>query len=125
MEARPSLRYATPMRPDRLNPLFTEVAALKGVGAGLARPLERLGLTRVRDLAYHLPDRFISRQRVANLDEATVGAQIIVALTPVEVRASGSGRAPLRVMAATAVGKSGCRFRPTAPAIAAPSPEVS
>ena len=32
------------MRPDILNPLFAEVTALKGVGAALAKPLERLGL---------------------------------------------------------------------------------
>jgi hypothetical protein len=30
------------MRPDLLNPLFAEAASLKGVGPGLARPLERL-----------------------------------------------------------------------------------
>ena len=35
------------MRPDRLNPLFVAADSLKGVGTGLARPLERLGLSRV------------------------------------------------------------------------------
>ncbi|MBF5088452.1 hypothetical protein F1640_00005, partial [Novosphingobium sp. NBM11] len=61
------------MRPDLLNPLFAEAASLKGVGPGLARPLERLALTRVRDIAYHLPDRFVLRRAVANLDEASMG----------------------------------------------------
>jgi ATP-dependent DNA helicase RecG len=91
------------MRPDRLNPLFVAADSLKGVGPGLARPLEKLGLTRVKDLAYHLPDRFVERRAVANLDEASVGENIVVALTPVEHRSS-SGRGPFRVLAQDAVG---------------------
>ena len=91
------------MRPDRLNPLFTMADSLKGVGPGLARPLEKLGLTRVKDFAYHLPDRFVQRRAVANLDEASLGEQIVVALTPIEHRSS-SGRGPFRVLAQDAIG---------------------
>jgi ATP-dependent DNA helicase RecG len=91
------------MRPDRLNPLFVETTALKGVGPNLARPLERLGLTRVRDLAYHLPDRFVQRRAVADLDAASVGENIVVALTPVEYR-NPVGRGPFRVLASDAAG---------------------
>ncbi|KUR77834.1 ATP-dependent DNA helicase RecG [Novosphingobium sp. Fuku2-ISO-50] len=86
------------MRPDLLNPLFAETTGLKGVGPGLARPLERLGLTRIRDLAYHLPDRFVSRRVVTRLDDAAIGENIVIALTVREHRASG-GRGPLRVLA--------------------------
>ncbi|MDF8335078.1 ATP-dependent DNA helicase RecG [Novosphingobium cyanobacteriorum] len=91
------------MRPDLLNPLFAETAGLKGVGPGLARPLEKLGLTRLRDLAYHLPDRFVTRRAVANLDEASVGENVVVALTIREHRSS-SGRGPFRVLAEDAIG---------------------
>ncbi len=91
------------MRPERLNPLFVESAHLKGVGPNIARPLERLGLTRVKDLAYHLPDRFVQRRAVADLDEASVGENIIIALTPLEYRTS-QGRGPMRVLAADAPG---------------------
>ena len=91
------------MRPERLNPLFAETASLKGVGPQLARPLEKLELTRVKDLAYHLPDRFVQRRTVADLDEANVGENIIVALTAVEYRAS-QGRGPLRVLASDTPG---------------------
>ena len=91
------------MRPDLLNPLFTETEGLKGVGPGLARPLGKLGLTRVRDLVYHLPDRFVARRAVGNLDEAAIGEQIVVALTAREHRAS-SGRGPYRIMAEDALG---------------------
>lgn len=86
------------MRPDLLNPLFAETMSLKGVGPGLARPLEKLGATRVRDLVYHLPDRFVSRRAVARLDDAAIGENIVIALTVREHRAS-AGRGPFRVLA--------------------------
>ena len=91
------------MRPERLNPLFAESSSLKGVGPQIARPLERLELTRVKDFAYHLPERFVERRVVADLDAASVGENIIVALTPVEYRAA-AGRGPLRVLASDAAG---------------------
>ncbi len=91
------------MRPERLNDLFKEVQTLDGVGPKLLRPLEKLGLTRIRDLAYHLPERFVERRAVADLDAASVGENIIVALTPREHRQSG-GRGPFRVLAEDAIG---------------------
>jgi ATP-dependent DNA helicase RecG len=90
------------MRPDRLNPLFVAADSLKGVGPGLARPLEKLGLTRAKDFAYHLPDRFVERRAVADLDAASVGENIVIALTPIEHRSSGRG--PFRVLAQDAAG---------------------
>ncbi len=92
------------MRPDQLNPLFTEVDHLEGVGPKLRKPLEKLGLTRVRDLDYHLPDRFVQRRSVADLDEAGEGEQIVVALTPLEHRAPRNNRGPYRVLAQDAKG---------------------
>ena len=82
------------MRPDVLNPLFAEIGTLEGVGPKAVKPLEKLGLTRVRDAAYHLPDRFVTRRPVENLDQASVGEQIVVALTTVEHRGSATGRGP-------------------------------
>ncbi|AOR75754.1 ATP-dependent DNA helicase RecG [Novosphingobium resinovorum] len=91
------------MRPEALNSLFVEVEALEGVGPKLRKPLEKLGLTRIRDLAYHLPDRFVERRAITNLDEAGVGENVIVALTVREYR-SPSGRGPFRVIAEDAAG---------------------
>ena len=92
------------MRPDILNPLFAETGTLDGVGPKLARPLGKLGLTRVRDLAYHLPERFVTRRPVDDLDQAGEGEQIVVALTPSEHRAARSGRGPYRVLAHDSAG---------------------
>ena len=84
--------------------MFAEVESLEGVGPKLKKPLTKLGLERVRDLAFHLPERFVSRRAVANVDEAGEGEQIVVALTPVEHRASRTGRGPYRVLAQDAAG---------------------
>ena len=91
------------MRPDRLNPLFAEAESLKGVGPQLAKPMDKLGLKRVKDLAYHLPDRFVERRAVTSLDEASAGENIVIALDVLEYRAS-SGRGPFRVLAADGAG---------------------
>ena len=92
------------MRPEVLNPLFAETATLDGVGSKLQKPLDKLGLSRVKDVAYHLPERFVTRRPVENLDAASEGEQIVVALTPVEHRAPRSGRGPYRVLAEDAIG---------------------
>lgn len=93
------------MRPDLLNPLFASADGLKGVGPQLARPLQKLGLGRIKDFAYHLPDRFVHRRALADLDEGQVGEQVLVELTPVEYRGGGSPRAPFRVLAQDAKGQ--------------------
>ncbi|OJY71122.1 MAG: ATP-dependent DNA helicase RecG [Sphingobium sp. 66-54] len=93
------------MRPDILNPLFTESAALKGVGAASIKPLERLGLTRAVDLAFHLPVSWIERQRVRRLAEAETGRMVGLVLTARDYRASGSSRAPFRVVAEDEAGE--------------------
>ena len=92
------------MRPEILNPLFAEIETLDGVGPKLKKPLDKLGLTRVRDVAYHLPERFVMRRPVQNLDQAGEGEQIVIALTPTEHRAARSGRGPYRVLAQDAIG---------------------
>ncbi len=93
------------MRPEALNPLFAEVTTLEGVGPKLMKPLERLGLSRVKDVAYHLPERFVSRRAVTDLDQASEGEQVIIALTAIEHRSARAGsRGPYRVLAQDALG---------------------
>ncbi|MES1972357.1 MAG: ATP-dependent DNA helicase RecG [Pseudomonadota bacterium] len=91
------------MRPDILNPLFAEITALKGVGPGLAKPLDKLGLHRVLDMAFHLPTGWIDRVPREELDMADAGRTIAITLTAVEHR-SGNGRGPSRVRAVDAKG---------------------
>src|SRR3954452_20130668 len=88
------------MRPEILNPLFTEVEALKGVGPQIAKLLKRLDLTRVVDLLYHLPTGAIERVRAPAASAALLGRNVILDLKPFEMRESRSGRGPMRVFAA-------------------------
>ena len=92
------------MRPDILNPLFAEVEAMKGVGPQLAKPLKRLGITRVIDLLFHLPTGAVERTAVAELDAADVGRVVVATVTPTDYRFGGSARAPARVIARDAAG---------------------
>ena len=92
------------MRPDILNPLFAEVETLDDVGPKMKKPLDRLGLTRVRDVAYHLPERFVTRRAVQTVDEAGEAEQIVLKLTVTEHRGGRNPRAPYRVLAQDSVG---------------------
>lgn len=93
------------MRPDILNPLFAETRTLDGVGPKLAKPLAKLGLERIKDVAYHLPERFVTRRAIANLDEGAEGEQVILELTATEHRAPNNpGRGPYRVIAQDVLG---------------------
>jgi len=91
------------MRPEILNPLFAEITALKGIGPQLAKPLERLGIARVVDAAFHLPTGFIDRVPRDELMQADVGRTIAITLTPVDYKIS-QGRGPMRVHATDAFG---------------------
>ena len=92
------------MRPEVLNPLFAETETLDGVGPKLKKPLARLGLLRIKDLAYHLPERFVSRRPVYTLDETGEGENVVLKLTVTEHRGSRNPRAPYRVLAQDSVG---------------------
>jgi len=91
------------MRPDLLNPLFAEIDVLKGVGPALAKPLERLGLSRVVDVLFHLPTGSVTRHRVARLDDAVPGDTVGVVVTPVEYKQRGP-RSPMNVHAVDLAG---------------------
>src|SRR3954469_1733963 len=85
------------MRPDILNSLFAEVEVLKGVGPQVSKLLKRLDLTRVVDVLYHLPTGAIERVRAPAANAALLGRNVILDLTPFEIRESRSGRGPMRV----------------------------
>jgi ATP-dependent DNA helicase RecG len=85
------------MRPEILNPLFTEVEALKGVGPQVAKLLKKLGISRAVDLLYHLPTGAIERVRAPAASSELLGRNVILDLKPFEIRETRSGRGPMRV----------------------------
>jgi ATP-dependent DNA helicase RecG len=66
------------MRPEILNPLFTEVEALKGVGPQVVTMLRKLGIERVVDLLYHLPTGSIERIKANAATAALLGRNVIL-----------------------------------------------
>ena len=92
------------MRPEILNPLFTEVEALKGIGPQVAKLLKKLGITRIVDLAYHLPTGAIERVRTAEVSNSLIGHNIIVELKALDLRESRSRRGPLRIVTSDRAG---------------------
>lgn len=91
------------MRPELLNPLFAEIEVLKGIGPAVAKPLAKLGLSRVVDLLFHLPTGSVHRHHVARLDDAQDGTIISIEVTPFQYR-QGGARGPFRVLATDCVG---------------------
>jgi ATP-dependent DNA helicase RecG len=91
------------MRPDRLNPLFADAASLPGVGPAAVRALERLGITRTRDLLFHFPVGWRHTRILPNLSEAREGERVAV---PIHVIAHepSRGRGPFRIVADDASG---------------------
>ena len=87
------------MRPEILNPLFTEVEALKGVGPQVAKLLKKLKLERVVDLVYHVPTGAIERVRAPGASPVLLGRNVILDVKPFETRENRSGRGPTRVYA--------------------------
>jgi ATP-dependent DNA helicase RecG len=87
------------MRPDILNPLFAEVEVLKGVGPQVSKLLKRLDLSRVVDVLYHLPTGAIERIRTPSASAVLLGRNVILELTPFDIREPRSGRGPMRVYA--------------------------
>jgi ATP-dependent DNA helicase RecG len=86
------------VRPELLNPLFAEVETLKGVGPQVSKQLAKLNLTRAVDLLFHLPTGAIERVRAPAASPVLLGRQVILDVTPHEIRAS-RGRGPTRIHA--------------------------
>ena len=88
------------MRPEILNPLFTELEALRGVGPRVAKLLKKLQVTRLVDLLYHLPTGSIERIMASGVSPLLLGRNVILEVTPFDSRENRSGRGPTRIFAA-------------------------
>ncbi len=54
------------------------VSTLKGIGPALAAKLERLGITTLQDLLFHLPLRYEDRTRVTAIGAAQIGQTVVL-----------------------------------------------
>ncbi|MFC0410542.1 ATP-dependent DNA helicase RecG [Roseomonas elaeocarpi] len=88
MSAQP-IPTAVPLADSLLSPLET----LPGLGEKAGRLAEAVGGGRVIDLLFHIPERYVDRQRVLSLREANDGD---VATIPVEIDSISSPGTPSR-----------------------------
>ncbi len=68
-------------RPEPLFPLFAGLETLEGVGPKSAQAFEALGLTRPKDLLYHLPQSGVDRLRCETLRDVQLPATVTVEVT--------------------------------------------
>ena len=104
------------MRPALLNPLFAEVTSLKGVGSALAKPLERLGLERVKDVLFHLPTGHLDRWPRDELMQEDVGRTIAITVRAVDQPEDAMAGADIAMPVTTEDG-------PNIPTVAATAPQ--
>ncbi|MEM9764524.1 MAG: ATP-dependent DNA helicase RecG, partial [Pseudomonadota bacterium] len=84
-------------RPEILFPLFAGLHGLKGVGPKAEKAFERLGLTRLRDLLFHLPSGVVDRRPVASLEGQRPGNTATLSVTVQRHTAPRRRGAPYRV----------------------------
>ena len=85
------------MRPEILYPLFAPVTSLKGIGARLAKLVERAAGHQVVDLLWHLPVGLIDRTLSPTIAEATPGEIVTLNVRVDAHLPPASSRLPYRV----------------------------
>jgi ATP-dependent DNA helicase RecG len=86
------------MRPEILFPLFVPVTSLAGIGGRTAALFEKIGLSRVGDLAWHLPVSLIDRRFEPSVMEAPDGVIATLCVTVGRHDSAPAGsRRPYRV----------------------------
>ncbi|MCB1691315.1 MAG: ATP-dependent DNA helicase RecG, partial [Pseudomonadales bacterium] len=71
------------------------VSTLKGVGPALAEKLQRLGITTLADILFHLPLRYEDRTRVTPIGRARPGTSVVVEGDVIDCRVDYGGRRSL------------------------------
>lgn len=86
------------MRSELLNPLFSDVMYIKGVGPGLGRVLGNLGINTARDLLFHAPSSYLDKRKGSNLKTAAPGDFLTVTATVESHHRPASSRRPYKIL---------------------------
>ncbi len=87
------------MRPQILNSLFAPLSTLKGIGAKSAKAYEKIGISRVVDLLWHLPNSITVRRPYNNIKDANIGEIIITTIDILKHYPNHSRKSPYKIMA--------------------------
>ena len=75
------------MEPDNpLRPLFRNVSAIKGIGPKTLPLIERVARPYLRDVLFHQPLRFITRQIIDNRVDLVNDQNAILAVVPQNIQ---------------------------------------
>lgn len=85
-------------RPFILDPLFTGIRRIPGIGQRTGQALEKLCGTKMFDLLGHLPISTVDRRTVSTIADAKAGQIVTLKATVTEHRAGASRKQPYRVM---------------------------
>ena len=91
-------------RPSILFPLFASPNSIDGVGPKLAKMLERLDITKIRDLAWLKPLNVIERLRVENIRAALPGQTVTLTVEVASISKPERRGQPFRITARDASG---------------------
>jgi len=92
------------MRPDLLNPLFTDITTLAGVGPKLAVLIGKAAGPRIVDLVFALPFNLIDRSARPKIDEAPFGEMATLEVTVDKHEPPSIKKRPYRVLCSDETG---------------------
>jgi ATP-dependent DNA helicase RecG len=102
--ADPACLKSGSLRPEILYPLFAPITSLKGIGARLARLIERAAGSQIVDLLWHLPVGIIDRTLAPTIAAAPPGEIVTLTVTVDAHYPPASSRLPYRVRCSDATG---------------------
>ena len=86
------------MRPEILFPLFAPATGLPGIGPKVARQLQKLAISRIIDLLWHLPREIVDRRFSPKIAEAPVGPVVTLTVRVESHFPARDKRSPYRVL---------------------------
>lgn len=86
------------MRPEILYPLFTPITTIGGIGEKSAKLAEKLNLTRIVDLIFHLPSNLVDRRYSPQLINARPGVICTLKVKVIEHIPPKTKKHPYRVI---------------------------
>ena len=87
------------MRSEKINPLFSSIVSLSGVGPKLERLFNRLVGTKLINLLWHIPYNVIKREKHENIHEAQINTLITFKIKITEHKPSRFRKQPYKVHA--------------------------
>ena len=84
-------------RPTDLNPLFSSLSSLKGIGPRVEKKLQKIDIKFPKDLIFHIPHKYIHRKKIRDFSELKLPEIIMVEIIILKY-ISKQSHGPLRIL---------------------------